>query len=48
MSSTPISPPPAEGPRNGDQPAYVSNGMIGLPARIKARHGDVRAELTWL
>ncbi|MFC7379240.1 hypothetical protein [Brevundimonas sp. GCM10030266] len=31
--SVPISPPPARGPRNGDLPAYVSNGLIGLRVR---------------
>ncbi|TFW14213.1 glycoside hydrolase family 65 protein [Brevundimonas intermedia] len=30
---SPISPPPAKGPRNGDLPAYVSNGLIGLRVR---------------
>ncbi|MBY0395461.1 MAG: glycoside hydrolase family 65 protein, partial [Thermoleophilia bacterium] len=29
----PISPPPARGPRNGQLPAYVSNGLIGLRVR---------------
>lgn len=29
----PISPPPAMGPRNGDLPAYLSNGLIGLRIR---------------
>jgi protein-glucosylgalactosylhydroxylysine glucosidase len=33
MSTSPISPSPAHGPRNGDLPAYVSNGMIGLRVR---------------
>lgn len=32
-STTPISPPPAEGGRDGDLPAYVSNGLIGLRVR---------------
>lgn len=31
--STPINPPPARGPRNGQLPAYVSNGLIGLRVR---------------
>lgn len=30
---TPISPPPAKGSRDGDLPAYVSNGVIGLRIR---------------
>ena len=30
---TPISPPAAHGPRNGDLPAYVGNGLIGLRVR---------------
>lgn len=29
----PINPPEAKGPRNGDLPAYVSNGLIGLRVR---------------
>lgn len=29
----PINPPDAHGPRNGDLPAYVSNGLIGLRVR---------------
>lgn len=29
----PISPPPARGARDGDLPAYVSNGLIGLRVR---------------
>lgn len=33
MSSTPISPPTATGPRGGDLPAYVSNGLMGLRVR---------------
>ena len=28
-----ITPPVAEGPRDGDLPAYVSNGLIGLRVR---------------
>jgi len=28
-----ITPPAAEGPRDGDLPAYVSNGLIGLRVR---------------
>lgn len=32
-ASRPISPPAARGPRNGDLPAYVSNGLIGLRVR---------------
>jgi protein-glucosylgalactosylhydroxylysine glucosidase len=31
--TTPISPPEAQGPRNGDLPAYVGNGLIGLRVR---------------
>lgn len=31
--SKPISPPAAHGARNGDLPAYVSNGLIGLRVR---------------
>jgi trehalose/maltose hydrolase-like predicted phosphorylase len=31
--ATPISPPQARGPRNGDLPAYVGNGLIGLRVR---------------
>ena len=30
MKVPPLSPPPAEGPRGPDLPAYVSNGLIGL------------------
>jgi trehalose/maltose hydrolase-like predicted phosphorylase len=33
MSPRPISPPPAEGARDGDLPAYVSNGLVGLRVR---------------
>ena len=29
----PINPPPYEGPRNGELPAYVTNGLIGLRVR---------------
>ena len=29
----PLSPPPALGPRNGDLPAYVGNGLVGLRIR---------------
>ncbi|WGM30503.1 glycoside hydrolase family 65 protein [Brevundimonas sp. NIBR11] len=29
----PISPPQARGPRNGDLPAYVGNGLVGLRVR---------------
>lgn len=29
----PINPPQARGPRNGDLPAYVSNGLVGLRVR---------------
>ena len=29
----PISPAAVEGPRNGDLPAYLSNGLIGLRVR---------------
>jgi len=32
-ATTPISPPEARGPRNGDLPAYVGNGLIGLRVR---------------
>ncbi|WP_395943414.1 hypothetical protein [Brevundimonas sp.] len=32
-ATTPINPPPARGPRNGDLPAYVGNGLIGLRVR---------------
>jgi trehalose/maltose hydrolase-like predicted phosphorylase len=32
-SRAPISPPSEAGPRNGDLPAYVGNGMIGLRVR---------------
>lgn len=31
--TTPINPPEARGPRNGDLPAYVANGLIGLRVR---------------
>ncbi|RYG16017.1 MAG: glycoside hydrolase family 65 protein, partial [Caulobacteraceae bacterium] len=31
--ATPINPPEARGPRNGDLPAYVGNGLIGLRVR---------------
>ncbi|HEV2081632.1 MAG TPA: glycoside hydrolase family 65 protein [Brevundimonas sp.] len=33
MTSGPISPPPARGPRGADLPAYLSNGLIGLRVR---------------
>ena len=33
MTSPPLSPPEESGPRNGDLPAYVGNGMIGLRVR---------------
>lgn len=33
MTGTPINPPEAHGPRNGDLPAYVGNGLIGLRVR---------------
>ncbi|RYG16814.1 MAG: glycoside hydrolase family 65 protein, partial [Caulobacteraceae bacterium] len=32
-TTTPINPPAALGPRNGDLPAYVGNGLIGLRVR---------------
>ena len=32
-SSLPLNPPEETGPRNGDLPAYVGNGMIGLRVR---------------
>jgi trehalose/maltose hydrolase-like predicted phosphorylase len=32
-AATPINPPAARGPRNGDLPAYVGNGLIGLRVR---------------
>lgn len=32
-AATPINPPEARGPRNGDLPAYVGNGLIGLRVR---------------
>ncbi|RZJ45970.1 MAG: glycoside hydrolase family 65 protein [Brevundimonas sp.] len=32
-ATTPINPPEARGPRNGDLPAYVGNGLIGLRVR---------------
>ncbi len=31
--SIPINPPAAHGPRDGELPAYVSNGLIGLRVR---------------
>ena len=31
--ASPINPPPAKGSRDGDLPAYVSNGVIGLRVR---------------
>jgi trehalose/maltose hydrolase-like predicted phosphorylase len=33
VATTPINPPEARGPRNGDLPAYVGNGLIGLRIR---------------
>ncbi|WP_425982143.1 glycoside hydrolase family 65 protein [Brevundimonas sp. TWP1-2-1b1] len=33
QATTPIDPPEAQGPRNGDLPAYVGNGLIGLRVR---------------
>lgn len=33
MSKGPISPPPVKGSRDGDLPAYVGNGLIGLRIR---------------
>ena len=33
QTTTPLNPPPARGPRNGDLPAYVGNGLIGLRVR---------------
>lgn len=33
MANSPINPPEASGPRNGDLPAYVSNGLVGLRVR---------------
>lgn len=32
-ATTPINPPEARGPRHGDLPAYVGNGLIGLRVR---------------
>lgn len=29
----PLSPEPVSGPRNGDLPAYLSNGLIGVRVR---------------
>ena len=31
--ASPVSPPPYAGPRNGELPAYLSNGLIGLRVR---------------
>ena len=39
--TTPISPPPAKGPLNGELPAYLSNGLIGLRLRETVVHSGM-------